>query len=196
MALRFLIALFVATALPVLAGCNVFSTRDPETPITNRSAHEAPTSPEIVISNFTTSIREKNPPNYLSCFVGDTVTGIPAFVFEPSAEAMGIYPSLFNRWSVTEEQRYFTSLLLDVGNQVPSIELLSQSDAPVVEPTRTIYTYDYIFTPVSTVYKGRMRLTVDRLPNGNWAISRWTDEPQSGGQTEQTWSFLKAEYAK
>ncbi len=196
MALRFLTTVLFVAVLPLLAGCNIFSTRDPETPITNRSAHEAPTSPEIVISNFITSIREKNPANYLSCFVGDTVTGLQAFVFEPSAEAMGVYPSLFSQWSVAEEQRYFTSLLLDVGNKVPSIELASQNDATVVEPNRTIYTYDYIFTPVSTVFKGRMRLTVDRLPNGNWAISRWTDEPQSGEQNEQTWSFLKAEYAK
>lgn len=179
-----------------LVGCNVFSTRNPEAPITNRSAHEAPTSPEIVMSNFTTSIREKNPANYLSCFVDDTATGVAAFVFEPSAEAMGAYPSLFSGWTVNDEQRYFTSMLADVGAVVPSVELTLRPDATVVEPTRTIYTYDYVFAPVSTVYRGRMRLTVDRLPNGNWAISRWTDEPQSSGQTEQTWSFVKAEYAK
>lgn len=179
--------------LATLASCNFFSTRDPENPITNRSSFESPTSPEIVIENFLGAIREKNPANYVACFVADTTSGeMPAYVFEPSADAAGVYPSLFHMWTIEDEQRYFTALIPDMQDRTPAIELTG-SAAPEIAPQSTVYTFDYTFIPVTIPYKGRMRLTIVRLPNGNWAISRWTDEARTD-QTEQTWSFLKALY--
>lgn len=186
--------IFLLLVLAALPGCNFFSTRDPENPITNRSSFESPTSPEIVIQNFLGAIREKNPANYVACFVADTASiNTPAYVFEPSADAAGVYPLLFSMWTVEDEQRYFIALIPDMKDHVPTIELTG-SAAAEISPQSTIYTFDYVFIPVSIPYKGRMRLTIVRLPNGNWAISRWTDEPAKMDQTEQTWSFLKALY--
>lgn len=191
---RYIRPILLLTMLAALPGCNFFSTRDPENPITNRSSFESPTSPDIVIQNFTGAIREKNPANYVACFVTDTAfASTQTYVFEPSADAAGVYPLLFTSWTVEDEQRYFIALIPDMKDRVPTIELTS-SAAPEISPQSTIYTFDYTFIPVSIPYKGRMRLTIVRLANGNWAISRWTDEPAKMDQTEQTWSFLKALY--
>lgn len=185
----------VCTALLALSGCTLFSTREPEDPITNRSAHQVPTSPDIVVQNFITAIREKNSANYTSCFTGDSTADNPTrYRFQPSVDAQSIYPSLFASWSAESEQRYFSSLLLDIAEaSVPSIELTA-SASTTVEPSSSMYTFDYIFIPQEKTYRGKMRLTVVRLANGNWAIQEWIDEPLPAQQNDQTWSFLKATY--
>lgn len=194
LSIRFRIIAALA-AVAMLGSCTLFSTREPENPITNRSAHQVPTSPDIVVQNLLTAIREKNPANYASCFVGDSVAGIPTlYSFQPSADAQSLYPALFANWSVENEQRYFASLLLDLDNTtIPSVEL-QPSASTIVEPSSSIYTYDYTLIPQQQLYRGKMRLTIIRLANGNWAIHQWTDESLPNQQSEQTWSFLKAAY--
>lgn len=192
--LRLYIITAFATAA-MLGSCTLFSTRTPEDPITNRSAHQVPTSPDIVVQNLLTAIREKNSANYTSCFVSDSIAGIPTlYTFQPSADAQSLYPALFGNWSVENEQRYFASLLLDLASTtIPSVEL-QPSASTIVEPSVSTYTYDYTLTPQQKAYRGKMRLTIIRLPNGNWAIHQWTDESLPNQQTQQTWSFLKAAY--
>ena len=104
--------------------CDIFSTRTPEKPNSNRSSYQPPTSASIVISNLISSIKEKNIENYISCFADLAQGSNKEFTFLPSSDALSRFPNLFTNWSIDEEERSFLSMISNLKeNQNPNLVL-------------------------------------------------------------------------
>ncbi len=188
-----------------LAGCAFFTTRTPELPDTRRSSFQPPTSAQVVVANFQSAIREKNAENYVQCLLsndGTMANDNRQYQFEPSAEASARFASVFIGWSIARERQAFLAMNARILPTVQPALNLSDDRFEVLMPDSAVYVADYSLRPnydvsgVPDVFTGRMRLTISALPNGFWAISRWSDQQiVSAGSTSASWSILKAQFA-
>jgi len=72
-----------------LTGCFLFETRTPELPDQSSGNFIPPTSPDIVLENFTQAIKNKNADHYEACFIDS------GYTFIPSSDANTQFPSFF-----------------------------------------------------------------------------------------------------
>lgn len=195
----------VVVTSTVLGGCAFFTTRTPEPPDTRRSSFQPPTSAQVVIANFQSAIREKNAENYVQCLVssdGTMASTQRQYQFEPSAEASARFASVFIGWNVSRERQAFLAMNARILPTAQPALNLSDDRFEVLMPDSAVYVADYSLRPnydasgLPEVFTGRMRLTIAALPNGFWAISRWSDQQiASAGSTSASWSILKAQFA-
>ncbi len=187
-----LIFFFVLTA----AGCDLFSTRDPEPPSSGSSTFVPPTSPDLVLANLENAVAEKSTENYLRCLV-DTLNSNQRYLFIPSASAAGRYAATFAEWSLQSERAWFSAMKAFSEADAPSSLSLNGSFS-VIAADSAIYegTYDLAFrhgvSSVSETVRGNLQFVLHTDRNSIWSISRWTDIPRDD---ETSWSEWKGRFA-
>lgn len=191
-----LISLF---SLFLLNSCDIFSTRTPEKPNSNRSSYQPPTSAQIVISNLIGSLKDKNIENYISCFADTSNGNNVQFGFIPSSDAESRFSNLFKNWSIDEEERYFRSMISNLkSDQNPNL-ILKNNGFDLLLSDSAVYHADYeLYIPhnlnsIPENFSGTLFFTI--IPNTNqlWSISSWVDISRNDTLAE-SWSILKAHF--
>jgi len=179
--------IFFAIAFLYFSGCDIFQTRDPESPNKVTSGYKPPVTPDIVLENFKSAVRDHNVDNYIKCFIDSTASS-GRFSFSPSAG----YENQLTNWNLEDEQRYFQNLGIPSVFQ-PSLSLSATQEVNRTA-TSTEYTMEYIlFYPhnkpdVAQQVKGYMHLYLHVDNQQRWAISLWEDRRVA---SDSTWSYLK-----
>jgi hypothetical protein len=97
--------------------CDIFETRDAESPDQQRSNYVPATSPEILIQNLIDSFADKDAVNYQNTFV----TGLSNrdFTFVPSSTALSRFQNLWPSWNIDAEIQYFNNMKTSVPDELP-----------------------------------------------------------------------------
>jgi hypothetical protein len=185
----------------LFVGCNLLSTREPENPDSGRTSFQPPTSANIVISNLSNSIKEKNVDNYISCLSDSSISFDTPFAFIPSAEANARFAAVFQSWSLASERAAFINITSNIQkNENPLLEL-TNSRFDVMLPDSAIYVSDYTlkikFNPDTSLskYSGTLQFVILRRSNGLLHIGKWYDQSIQNDTLGNTWSILKAVYS-
>ncbi|MBI5403227.1 MAG: hypothetical protein HY959_07480 [Ignavibacteriae bacterium] len=178
------------------SGCGLFGLRDVETPTEPRSTFTPPTTPDIVLSNLTNAIIDKDINNYLQCIV-DTATSTKKFVYTADIASQIQYP-VFQNWQLVNERNYFYNLLALTGAQSTSLLFASNvitntySDSAVYD-MEYLLRFDHQKTTVAKTLTGKLRFIMVMNSKNLWAISRWIDFKSV--ESDTTWSVLKANFS-
>ena len=181
--------LIIALVILFVSGCDLFTTREAETPDTRRSSWERPLVPRDVLRNMTLALAERNTVDYLLSFGTDTLA------FIPDAVALSNYPEL-EGWGITEETRHITQLLS--GGVLPGDSILAvifddleQTQLPDSAYLREKYTLLAGVTVPGSAHQmmGTAEFYLKMGQEGYWIIERWVDQRTEG---QPTWSDLKA----
>ncbi len=170
-----------------LLGCDLFRTRDPQSPNQVTSNFQPPVTPEIVLENFKSSILEYNINNYIRCFIDSNVTN-NTFIFQPSADFQGT----FQNWGIEDERRYFQNLRKP-STTPPYLNFLKlKQENRTSTSTEFSMEYDLLYphkkSNVTKQVHGYMRLYLEIDSRQLWSIYKWVDEKTT---TDSTWSYLK-----
>ena len=174
----------------LLNGCDLFSTRDAEDPVTGRSTWSVPLEPQDVMLNITRAFVDLNSVDYMLSISSDS------FSFIPDAVALSNHPEL-EGWSLMQESYHITHLFEgDILSQdtVLSVQfediVLIESPGPDSEYWQAKYTISGVTVPgVARQLSGTAEFHLVVESEGYWVIRRWEDRRTEG---EETWSDLKA----
>ena len=184
----------VVLLLLLTQGCDLFQTRDPQSPTQGSSTRVPPTRYEDVLSNLQFAVSEDNVNNYVLCFADPTDR---PFEFIAAQETRARFPTVFDQWNLESERRYFQNLGAP-ANAIPSLTLHNQS-AIYVGSDSVIYNTNYtLFFPhrragIPQVVQGNMQVYLGLDSQRRfWSIYRWQD---SRTTSDSTWSYLKAVFS-
>jgi hypothetical protein len=179
----------------ILSGCDIFSTRDAESPTQPRSNLPQAFERETLIDNFIISYKEKSVFDYLNCFSDSVFTG-KEFTFVASSEAASQYPSLNQDWDIKSEETYFKNII--AASQDIPITLILSSPNFSQQGDSIIYTASYSLTvpfidqEIENNFGGDLIFYVLRDNNLIWRIYFWQDL-KSGDS--QSWSEIKGRFS-
>ena len=196
-------AIVVHTSLILIAvmlnisACDIFGTRDPESPTQTSSNYRPPTQPDIVLENLQNAVAERNTENYLRSFVDSTYSN-RRFEFIPTQEAQNQYFSVFSRWSLQSEREYFENLRAQTMPTAFSTLVFSddrfeslQSDSAVYNANYTVvFQHGRADTP--TEVRGNLLFYLAADSRNNWVIYRWIDFKTG---SDFSWSELKGRFS-
>lgn len=180
----------------ILSGCDIFSTRDAESPTIPRSNLPQAFERDTLISNFIASYRIKSVFDYLNCFSDSNFTG-KRFTFIASSEAASQYPSLTQGWDLNSEEIYFKNIIAATQEDVPITLILSNPNFSQ-QGDSIIYTASYSLTvpfmdqQIENNYRGDLIFYMLRDNNLIWRIYFWQDF-KSGDF--QSWSEIKGRFS-
>jgi hypothetical protein len=189
---RFVLYISLLITVFSLASCDLFETRDAETPDQPRSNFEQAIEPEIVLSNLVYSLQDRNVSNYIACFSDSSYSG-KSFTFSPSAGAASQYPELVNDWDKNSEEQYFNNLTTRIPDDA-QITLTFTNDSYNQLGDSAIFTATYTLNvpqnenSIPTNYSGEMRLSLIRDSRSLWSIYYWLDIKKD---ENSSWSELK-----
>jgi hypothetical protein len=184
-----------------IEGCDLFSTRNPETPDIGNSGIIPPTEPSTLILNLENSLKSKNLDNYMNCFYTFKDNANLEFIFFPATDGLTQFPSSFAEWGANEERRSITSIFNSISaDQGLTINWINRK--PVQETADSaVFTSDYIIhspnndNTIPDFFAGRLQFTMNTRENGLWYISKWIDiNIQVVDSVKNSWSMLKAYY--
>lgn len=173
----------------------MFDTRSVEPPTDPRSTFIQPTSPDIVLTNLSFAIAEKNLDNYLKCFV-DSNFSLRRFKFFPDAVSQSNYPVFLN-WNLSNERTYFSNLksftnASSTSNFFPDNISFNTAIDSAVADMNYIMIFDHTRNNVAKQTKGKLRFVMGTDFRGLWSIHTWYDFVNANSDT--TWSVLKANF--
>lgn len=179
-----------------MAGCELFTTRPAEIPTgSNGEGWVFPSSPEIALTNITSSVGRRSSSDYLHSLANPSV-GLPTFRFRSDPQTANANPGVFDGWNYDRETQ-FTQALFSPGN-LPN-DSISVFDLTIQHQSRVNDTSDVICG-----YSAHLGHKLDRLPrlmtgqagfrilratDGGWYITEWSDVRTSD---QPCWSDLKA----
>ncbi|NNE70958.1 MAG: hypothetical protein HKN29_11435 [Rhodothermales bacterium] len=178
-------------ALMLLAGCSLFTTREPEPPATESGTFAQPDAPEQVIDNIRNAIAELNTLNYRRSLSED-------LVFRPTATAEA-RDAIWTGWGRAEEEQYFNTLVAAAAGSEGHGLVLNDQSLTVVDVARFQLDATYVLNvnhrrpDASTMVQGRLIWQIIQRADGLWELAEWTDQELAGSAT---WSDLKAEFVK
>ncbi len=190
------ISLLCAAVALLVAGCDLFRTRDPESPNQERSSFVPPTSPEIVLDNLKNAVSERNTDNYVRCFT-DTSFSSRRFVFVPTQEAQTKYSTVFRSWDLNSERDYFQNIKSQTPTSASSNLFLDGSFQSILSDS-ALYNADYLINFQHTVSgkpqqaKGNAQFFLAPDRNNYWAVYQWIDARIGN---EVSWSELKGTFS-
>ena len=179
-----------------VAGCGLFSTREPEPPKSNSSTFVPPTTPDLVLTNMEHAVSEKDAANYLRC-LPDTLNSTRSFSFTPSATAAGRYVTTFLTWSLQSEKSYFSALVA-LTPTTASSSLVITGSFSIIASDSAIYNGDYQLTfqhglsGVPETVRGTLQFVLATDRTSLWNVVRWIDNPIG---SDPSWSDLKGRFA-
>ena len=176
----------------LFSGCDLFTTRTAQAPTQPRSDYQQAITPDILISNFINSLKDKSVVNYSAC-LSDSSFSQKVFYFSPSSAAISQYPSLSDNWGKKNEEQYFNNLKTKIPTDMPiTLTLTNISESP--QGDSLIYTASY-FLNVPTNdpnfpqnYQGDLRFNIIRDSRSIWSIYYWQDNKNT---KLPSWSELK-----
>ncbi len=190
----FLLIFFISI---IFIACDVFPTRIPEDPSNPANNYIPPTTQNMLIENFQSSINSADYNNYINCFSSKSNGQIKEFEFVPSGDVFNLYTSLFLNWHFTEETRNFKSIVSNISSDSKPNLNFSKKEFSEISTDSTVFTADYELNinlkedSKLTLYSGKILLNIYREPNGLWYISKWNDVQSSNAGNFKTWSNLK-----
>ena len=140
---------------------------------------------------------DKNVQNYISCFV-DSVFTNQEFSFSASSEAISLYQIFLQGWGLTEEKRYFSSVVNKVPDDFPVSLTFSNENYSSLGGDSLIYTATYNINlpidtgdPIPSNYAGSLQFNMLRDSRSEWVIYFWKD---TKSETLPSWSELKGSF--
>lgn len=188
------IIVFLFTAL-LLAGCDLFNTRDAEAPQKPRSDYQTAFTPEILLLNLVNSLKDKDIENYLSCLSDSSFTD-KRFIFSPSSEALSQFPSLGDNWNKKNESQYMNNVKIKVPDALPITLTLTNSSSSLHGDSIT-FTASYSLsvplteTTIPSNYQGELIFELIRDSRLVWNIYHWRDIKRA---EFPSWSELKGRF--
>lgn len=186
--------IFIILLTVSFTACDLFTTRNAENPDQTRSNFQPPVEPAIVIENLKNSLSDKNVQNYISCFV-DTIFANKNYNFSASSEAVSLYQIFVQGWGLSEERRYFTSIINKVPTDFPISLTLSDQNYSSLSGDSLIYSATYFLNlpvqsgdPFPQNYAGSLQFNMLRDSRSEWVIYFWKD---TKSETLPSWSELK-----
>ena len=186
--MKYIISIFV---LFYFTSCDIFETREAESPNQSRSNYQPAVSPETLVQNLINSFADKDVVSYQNSFV----TGLSnkEFSFIPSSSASLRFQSIWETWDVDSEVAYFNNMKSSVPPELPislSLSLLPESFSRFGDSLK--YTSEYsIGVPQlngeSLIYQGNLEISMINA-NTIWMIYYWKD---NAIEDQQSWSDLK-----
>ena len=174
------------------SGCDLFRTRDPQTPTQSRSNFQPPVTHDIPIQNLRNSMLDQNLQNYLDCFV-DSLYASKSYIFTPSSVAASLYP-VFNNWDKSSESQYFTNLKSALFSGLQMVINLTVTDSSKQGESwiySASYSLDFPFMDATlpSHYEGQLKFNIILEESRNiWCIYQWQDIKSSSALS---WSDLK-----
>lgn len=183
----------VAAALVVvLAGCDVFSTRDPAPPLEDSGTFSQPDTPDQVIQNVQNAVSELNAQNYRRSFAAD-------FEYRPTAAAEARDPSIWTGWGLQDEESYFRAIVQSARQTSDNDLRLDDPALSAISPDQFTLDAGYVLnlnhrqSDLPTLLQGRLTWTLEQGEDGLWGITEWADREVGDAAS---WSDLKAEFIK
>jgi hypothetical protein len=187
---------YAATILLLLllltSGCDLFRTRDAESPNQPRSNYQLAVTPELLIQNLVNSMKDGNLQNYLAC-LSDTSFSGKSYLFVPSSGAASLYPSFASPWDKKNESGYFTNLISRIpSGQQMTVVLTNQNSS--LQGDSIIYSASYVLnvpftdSSIPSLYQGDMKLNMFRDTRLVWNVYLWQDIKST---QYPSWSELK-----
>lgn len=182
----------------LVSSCNLLRTREPENPISNNETNESATSADQVITNFISSLQQKNIQEYEKLF-SDTVTHTQNYSFVPNQSSAARYLAVFGTWNKTSEVDCFRNIISAIG--IANIQVsISNASTPIrYQSDSALFRIQYtLFVPhqradVTTQFTGESDLYLSPNKNNIWMIYRWVDYET---KKDSSWSELKGQFGK
>lgn len=160
-----------------ITSCDLFTTREEESPKNLGSTFVPPTTPQLLFENLKNSLSEKILENYMASFV-DSAFLSSDFKYVAAAGAEATFQTLSD-WSLSAERIYINNVFSTVQQSRITLSLTNENSTPLGDSS--FYFYDYALTvptensDLPSTYQGSVEFTI-RLDNRNqWVITRWRD---------------------
>ena len=179
-----LIGVLVALGLGILAACDGFSPREPETPSEIQPIIIL-SHPDSIYVSMQLGLSSKFITTYINCFDPDD------FVFHPDRDdstAMVDFtnnPQLYDNWNVQAEERAHSSAF-GVYDSLRLVFVGEAIDSSFTTDEITL-TKEYLLTADEREFTGQADWVITRKA-GEWRITFWQDQ-----RIETSWSVLKGE---
>ena len=180
---------YILGVVVLVAGCDLFDTRDPEPPNTGRGSWEIPRVPNDVLINLSTALLEQNAVNYLLSFEQSM------FEFVADPEALQQNPSM-EGWNYQSESSHIDRLFSEgtlPNDSTLAVVFLNSEQTTLGDSAEIITDYTLQAEIALEGAPGPMAGTAYFFLRvgeaGYWEIYRWQDQ-----RTEEkgTWSDLKS----
>jgi len=171
--------------------CDIFETRDAESPDRSRSNYLPATSPEILIQNIIDSFADKDVVNYQNSFV----TGLSnrVFTFVPSSTALSRFQNLWPTWNIDDEVQYFNNTKTSVPDELPiSLSLSKSPESFSIFGDSLKYNSEYFISVPQRnseplIFQGNLELSMINVSTV-WLVYFWKD---NAVEDNPSWSDLK-----
>jgi len=186
--------IFIIASLNII-GCDLFTTREAEPPEKPRSDYQTAFTPEILISNFINSLKDKDIENYLSCLSDPAFTN-KIFAFSPSSEALSQFPALGDNWNKSNESQYMNNLKVKIPDELPITLIFSNVSSSLHGDSITFVASYSLNVPLNDAtipsnYQGELIFELVRDSRLVWSIYFWRDIK---GTLSPSWSELKGRF--
>lgn len=182
--------LIILLSFLFLEGCDLFITREAESPLTQRDTFQLAITPDLLIDNFKNSYKDKNIQNYLACF-SDSSFSDKIFVYHPSSVDFP-FP---DEWLKKDEEQYFNNLRSKVPKDIP-VTVSFFNENSIQQGDSMTYTASYsVSVPfedssIPGYYEGEVKFILSIDSRLIWVITSWWDTKNSSTKS-LTWSDLK-----
>ena len=172
--------------------CDIFETRDAESPDQARSNYQPATSPEILIQNLIDSFADKDVVNYQNTFVTDLSNRI--FTFVPSSTALSRFQNLWPTWNIDAEVQYFNNMKTSVPDELPvllsGLSLSPESFSIFGDSLKYNSEYFISVPQINSeplIFQGNLELSMINVSTV-WLVYFWKD---NAIEDNPSWSDLK-----
>jgi hypothetical protein len=171
-------------------GWACFETRPVEPPSSSSSDWVSPTDYNILLDNLKRAMAEGNVQNYLRCFDQDV------FLYEAAASLFNNNESVWQNWSLLDEQAYLENMLADLGVSGNSLSIL-EADLQDVSADSLRYVGEYSLrinhedSTLTTLFKGQLQFLIRLNSFNEWEIEKWADIET---HPDSSWSLLKLRF--
>lgn len=189
--MKYVLIILLIQLIILTPACDIFESREPESPDQTKSSYRVPFAPSVVIENMMNSFKDKNANDYKKNFSSGLPLVDKNFFFVPSSNVLPNFPT---DWTVNQEFQYFNNLVLGVPNEL-SIQLTFTDELYEQQADSAVYSAKYLISvpvqnAVPKIYEGNVRFFMTTDINSAWVIYFWEDIAQIGA----TWSELKLEF--
>lgn len=190
--MKSLIQIFLIPIFLMFQACDLFESREPESPTETKSSYRVPVEPNDVIENLKNSFKDKNSNDYKKNFSSGSPLVDRDFIFMPASNVLPIFPI---PWTINQEFQYFNSMVTRVPSEFP-IQLSLTNEQYDIQADSAIYSAEYsinvpVLNSTPAVYEGNLRFVMVTDINSAWVIYYWEDIAK---QNFDSWSQLKIEY--
>lgn len=167
--------------------------RPVEPPDSTSSDWISPTDYQILLSNLSLSINQRNVQNYLRCLKTDSLKFSPATVTYTGNQA------LWDNWSWQDEQTWLSNVISSLGITSGNTLALTEVDLQNVtsDSLRYIGNYSMVMnhtdTSLTVSFKGQLEFSCRVNEFNEWQIWQWIDFET---HPDSSWSRLKLNYVQ